>query len=181
MRKVSHRREKVGYYIYLVRSPCKDPHRRLQLWHRTNHSKTDLQARHRHLSLPSLPLWRLHLPPCIAWRHTRAEKPFVQGIGHHSLSRCGNLIGLEALLMDPCLVPSFWPVAAAIDRICKIGNVNMTVLDGMNLFSVHDQTIGSMTIRENSLEQVQQPYEDENNYNTYNNSNNINIPVRKRS
>ena len=59
--------------------------------------------------------------------------------------------------MDPFLMPPFWTVAAAIDRIGIVCHVNMTVLDGMNLFSVHDQTTRPIAIRENSLEKAQQP------------------------
>jgi hypothetical protein len=54
-------------------------------------------------------------------------------------------------------MPSLWAVTGAIDWICKIGHVNMTVLDGMNLFRVHDQTTRPIAIRENSLEKAQQP------------------------
>jgi hypothetical protein len=39
--------------------------------------------------------------------------------------------------MDPSLVPAFRPIAAAIDWIRIVSHINVTVLDRMNLFSVH--------------------------------------------
>jgi hypothetical protein len=54
--------------------------------------------------------------------------------------------------MDPDLIPVFWPVAAAIDWICLIYHVNVTVFDGINVFSVHDQAAQPIAIWENSFE-----------------------------
>ena len=63
----------------------------------------------------------------------------------------------QSLLMYPLLMPSFWRVTAAIDWICIIRYDDVTVLDGMNLFRVHDQTSRPIAIRKDSTEQVQQP------------------------
>jgi len=43
--------------------------------------------------------------------------------------------------MDPHLMPSLGPVARAIDGICIVCDVNMTVLDRMDFFCVHDMAI----------------------------------------
>ncbi len=60
---------------------------------------------------------------------TQEQRCFlVKGMGHHCLGRSGSLIGLESLLMDPFPMPSFWPIAAAIDWICIIDHVKVTVL-----------------------------------------------------
>jgi hypothetical protein len=73
---------------------------------------------------------------------TQEQRCFlVKGMGHHCLGRCRSLIDLESLLMDPLPMPSFWPIAGAIDWICIIDHVKVTVLDGMNLFCVHDKAI----------------------------------------
>ena len=51
------------------------------------------------------------------------------------------MICLQALLMDPSLVPPLRPVTAAIDDTRPVCHVNMTVLDGMNLLSVQDMAV----------------------------------------
>ena len=50
------------------------------------------------------------------------------------LSRGDALISFESLLMDPCLMTSFKPVAAAIDGLSIVWYVNVPVLDGTNFF-----------------------------------------------
>ncbi len=65
----------------------------------------------------------------------------VKGMGHLCLGGSGSLIGIESLLVDPFPIPSFWPITAAIDRICIIDHDKVTVLDGMNLFCVHDKAL----------------------------------------
>ena len=98
------------------------------------------------------------------------------------------MICLEPLLMDPCFMPAFRPIAAAIDWICIICNVDVTVFDRMNLFSVHDKAISSIAIRKHSFEEMQQPamnqmkgnnkfnvYNLNNTYNTYNMHNTFNV------
>ena len=57
----------------------------------------------------------------------------------------------------PSLVPSFWPVAAAINGIRIVCQVKVTVLDRMNLFSVHDMSIQLVPVWKNGSEKVQQP------------------------
>jgi hypothetical protein len=74
-------------------------------------------------------------------RHCMASHKSRDGLGHRCFGLCGALIGLEFLLMDPFLMPSFWPITTAIDWICNIGHCEVTVLDGMNLFCVHDKAI----------------------------------------
>ena len=59
--------------------------------------------------------------------------------------------------MDISLVPSFWPVAAAINGIRVVCDVHVTVLDRMNLFSVHDMAIQLVPVWKNGSEKVQQP------------------------
>ena len=54
--------------------------------------------------------------------------------------------------MDPRLVSSFRPVAAAIDGISIVGHVNVTVLDRMNLFSVHDMVVQLVAVWKNRFE-----------------------------
>ena len=66
------------------------------------------------------------------------------------------LICLETLLMDQCLLSAFWPVAEAFDWTAIIGHVHVTVFDGINLFSVHDNTAHPIAIRKNSFEQMMQ-------------------------
>jgi hypothetical protein len=44
-------------------------------------------------------------------------------------------------VMDPRLMPSLGPVARAIDGIRIVCYVNMTVLDRMDFFCVHDMAI----------------------------------------
>jgi hypothetical protein len=61
------------------------------------------------------------------------------------------MVSLETLLMNPFLVPSFWPVAAAIDRIGIIGHVKVTVFNGMNVFCVHDKSINTVTVLKHFL------------------------------
>ena len=61
-------------------------------------------------------------------------------------------IRLQALRMDPCLVPSFRPVAAAIDGIRIFCHVNVTVPDRMNLFCVHDMAFQLVAVRKNGSE-----------------------------
>ena len=59
--------------------------------------------------------------------------------------------------MDPSLVPSFWPVAAAINGIRIVCHVKVTVPYRMNLFSVHDMTVQLVAVWKNRSEKVQQP------------------------
>jgi hypothetical protein len=54
--------------------------------------------------------------------------------------------------MDPSLVPSLRPVAAAIDGISTGGHVNVTVLDRMNIFSVHDMVVQLVAVWKNRFE-----------------------------
>ena len=54
--------------------------------------------------------------------------------------------------MDPSLVPSLRTVAAAIDGISIVCHVNVTVLDRMNLFGVHDMAVQLVAVRENRFE-----------------------------
>ena len=71
---------------------------------------------------------------------------------HKCLGRGGALICLQALLMDPSLVPSFRPVAAAIEGISPVGYVNVTVLDRMNLLGVHDMAVQLVAVWKNRFE-----------------------------
>ena len=57
--------------------------------------------------------------------------------------------------MDMSLVPSFRPVAAAINGIRVVCHVNVTVLDRMNLFSVHYMAIQLVLVWKNGSEKVQ--------------------------
>jgi hypothetical protein len=80
----------------------------------------------------------LHLAPHSVTQEQR--RLLYYGMSRHD--RCGALIRLDTmrpLLKDPYLMPSLWPVAAAIDRICIVCHVNVTVLDGMHIFSVRDK------------------------------------------
>ena len=54
--------------------------------------------------------------------------------------------------MDPSLVPSLRPVAAAIDGIRIVCHINMTVLDRMNLFCVHDMAVQLVAVWKNGSE-----------------------------
>jgi hypothetical protein len=67
------------------------------------------------------------------------------------------LIGLEALLMDPCLTTAFGPIATAINGICKICHVDVTVLDGMHFLGVHYKVINLVAVWKHRFEQIQQP------------------------
>ena len=59
--------------------------------------------------------------------------------------------------MDPSLVPSFRPVAAAIEWISPISYVNVTVPDRMNFFGVHDMAVQLVAVWKNRFEWIQQP------------------------
>ncbi len=50
-----------------------------------------------------------------------------------------------------------WRVAAAVDRICIVGNINMAVYDTMNTFSVHDHQVQLIDVRKHCSEKIQQP------------------------
>ena len=54
--------------------------------------------------------------------------------------------------MDPSLVPSLRPVGAAINRIRPFSHFNVTVLDGMNLLSVHDMAVQLVAVWKNGSE-----------------------------
>ncbi len=54
--------------------------------------------------------------------------------------------------MDPSIVPSFRPVAAAIEGISIVGYVYVTVQDRMNLFGVHDMAVQLVAVWKNRFE-----------------------------
>jgi hypothetical protein len=54
-------------------------------------------------------------------------------------------------------VPPLWPVAVAIDRICIVGKIYMTVFDTIDLSSVHDQPTHLIAVGKHCSEKFQQP------------------------
>ena len=59
--------------------------------------------------------------------------------------------------MDPSFVPSFLPIAAAMEGVSPEGYVNGTVLDRMNLFGVHDMAVQLVAVWKNRFEWIQKP------------------------
>ncbi len=92
------------------------------------------------------------LLPGIAHITQELRRLLVQGVCHKCHCLSGALICLQALLMDPSLVPSFRPVAAAIEGISPVGYVNVTVLGRMNLFGFHDMAVQLVAVWKNRFE-----------------------------
>ena len=105
-----------------------------------------------------LPVFCAGIPILHSARHGITQELWclsVQRMCHHCFSRINTLICSESLLMDVYLMPPFWPVAATIDGICIVCNINMPVLDWMNFLRVHYQTANLIFVWKDSLELMQ--------------------------